>query len=84
LAPPATNGVFVKSTGVIVILWNINGVKVSFSHEWGEIVKQGKFTGVTEILKGNRWFWVSPNLTCPVSMFMLVPLLLKVTTVCHS
>ncbi len=63
-ALPATNGVFVNSTGVIVILWNINGVTVSFSHEWGDIVKQvlvdGEVTCVIEILKDNRCFWDFP------------------------
>ena len=64
LALPATNGVFETSTGVIVIKWNLSDVIVSFSHEWGEIVKQVlvdcKVTGVIENLKDNSCYWDFP------------------------
>ncbi len=58
-ALPATNGVFVKSTGVIVMGQTFNGAIVSFSHK-GEIVKQVwvdcNVTGVIENLKDKRCF----------------------------
>ena len=58
---------FCKSTGGdIVIWWNLNGVIVSFSHKWGEIVKQVmldcKVTSVIEMLKENRCYWDFPFL----------------------